>query len=152
MKTISIRSSDLEILSEVKNIATPCVTEWFGSHAKFDDTEPMLSQYPNSFMARYNVKSSNGEEAVLVKIPSKPYLENLADAITSDVSKARAQEQYASSTAVWNAISEEGDLSCCAVPPPLYIEKWNALAMPEIQGRMLKAFLLKPSVSLKFHQ
>ena len=148
MKTISIRSSELEILSEIKHIATPCVAEWFGPHAKLDDTEPVLSQYPNSFIARFQVQSPNGDEAILVKIPSKPYFDSFTDAIASDVSKARAQEQYAASTSVWKAISEEGDLSCCAVPPPLYIEKWNALAMQEIQGRMLKSFLLKPSIAL----
>lgn len=150
MKNIPAISSDLEILSEIKKITAQCLVDWFGSNASFDDTLPILQRYPNSFMVRFRVLTSDGDEAVLVKIPSKPYFGSLADAIASDVSKARVQEQYSASKAVWNAIKDEGDSTCCAVPPPQYLEKWNALAMKEIQGQMLKSYLLKPAVSLGF--
>lgn len=148
MKTIPINAPDHEMMNDMKEIAAQKVREWFGSGAVFDSSAPMLRQYPNSFMIRFGVQTPRGDEAVLVKIPSKPYFNNLQDAINSDISKTRAEEQYVATIAVWNAINEEGDLSCFAIPAPVQIKKWNALVMQEIKGKMLKTYLLKPSIFL----
>lgn len=146
MKTILMSASDFEMINEMKEIIAQKLEEWFGPGAVFDSGNPVLRQHPNSFMVRFRIQTPKGNEAVLVKIPSKPYFNSLHDAIASDTSKKRVDEQYSAAIAVWNAISEEDDLTCFAIPAPLKIEKWNALVMQEIKGKMLKSFLLKPSI------
>jgi hypothetical protein len=148
MKIVSINPSEANIFEEMKEIIAQKLEEWFGQGAVYDSNQPLLHQHQNSFMIRFGVKTLYGNEAVLVKIPSKPYFDSISDAIASDVSRERADEQYSATVAVWNAITEAGDTSCFAVPPPMYLKKWNALAMQEIKGKMLKSFLLQPTIFL----
>ena len=148
MKTLPINAPDYEMMNEMKEIAAHKLEEWFGPGAVFNSSDPELRQHPNSFIVRFRVQTPNGDEYVLVKIPSKPYFNSLKEATDSEISKARAEEQYSATLAVWNAINEEGDASCFAIPAPLQIKKWNALVMQEIKGKMLKSFLLKPSILL----
>ena len=135
-----------EILAEITMEVERRVPDWLGDTAKLATPSPELKQYPNSYIARYQVHVNGDVKTLLVKVPSKPHIKSLSEALSRDDSQSRAREQYAAAMTVWNAIAEENDKTCLAVKPFAHLYNWNAVVMEEVDGKMLKAFLLRPAI------
>lgn len=138
-----------EILAEITAEVERRVPDWFGDASKLATSFPELIQYPNSYIARYQVHVDGDLKTLLVKVPSKPYVASLSEALSRKDSRSRAREQYAAALTVWNAIADENDERCLAVKPYAHLYDWNAVVMEEVNGKMLKLFLLRPAIAFR---
>jgi hypothetical protein len=137
------------IVAEITADVKQRIPDWFGDTAELSSSLPELNQYPNSYIARYQVHVDGDEKTLLVKVPSKPYVLTLSEALSRKDARSRAREQYAAALRVWKAIAEENDERCLAVKPFAHLYDWNAVAMEEVDGKMLKVFLLRPAIAFR---
>lgn len=146
MSVMHIDETSSEIFAEITADIKLRIPAWYGNDAVLDDSSIELRKYQNSFIARYVIHENGSSSTLLVKIPSKPYVQSLSEALSRKDTRPRAREQYAAALAVWRAIEAEKDEKCMAVKPLEYLYDWNAIAMTEVKGNMLKTFLLRPTM------
>jgi len=105
------------------------------------DTDlPEVNRYPYSFILHYPKQNAN---AVLVKIPRKPHLLTIYDAVRADNLRPSTIETYRNMQAIWNAFADENSPDCVAIQPLHYFPKWNAIVMNEVKGTMLKKLFVR---------
>ena len=138
-----------EIIAEITADVKQRVPDWLGDTARLATLSPELTQYPNSYIARYQVHVDGDVKTLLVKVPSKPHVTTLSEALSRKDARSRAREQYAAALTVWKAIAEENDATCLAVKPFAHLYNWNAVVMEEVNGKMLKVFLVRPAIAFR---
>lgn len=142
-------ASNQVVISSLANYLVPHITEWYGESAAIDSESITLRTYPYSFFIRFPVKTSIGTETLLVKIHRKPRIDTLTKALTTERLRKLARDEYKISQAIWQAFAEENSPLCIPVQYLGFIEKWNALLMRQVEGKMLKKYLLRPSIALR---
>ena len=142
-------ASNQAVISSLANFLVPHITEWYGESAALDSESVTLRIYPHSFFISFPVKTSIGIQTLLVKIHRKPHIGTLTDALTTERLRKLARDEYEISQVIWQAFAEENSPVCIPVQYLGFIEKWNALLMRRVEGRMLKEYLLRPSIALR---
>lgn len=129
-------------VNEIAAMLAARVGDWFGAGAVLDSAPAQLRLYPNSFMLRLRVRTKDGGQFILVKIPRKPANETIADALQNEYLLAHTRDYFDFMLATWNAFEQADVPNCFAIRPLEYFEQWNAIAMLEVQGRPLKDMLV----------
>lgn len=142
-------ASNQAVISSLASYLVPHITEWYGESAALDSESFTLRTYPYSFFIGFPVKTSIGIQTLLVKIHRKPQIGTLTDALTTERLRKLARNEYEISQVIWQAFAEENSPVCIPVHYLGFIEKWNALLMRQVEGRMLKKYLLRPSIALR---
>jgi len=142
-------ASNQAVISALANYLAPHITEWYGESAVLDSESFTLRRNPYSFFISFPVRTSAGMQTLLVKIHRKPEISTLADALTTERLQKLARDEYEISQVIWQAFAEENSPVCIPVQYLGFIEKWNALLMRRVEGRMLKEYLLRPSIALR---
>ena len=142
-------ASNQAVISVLANYLAPHITEWYGESAVLDSESFTLRRNPFSFFISFPVRTSAGMQTLLVKIHRKPEISTLADALTTERLQKLARDEYEISQVIWQAFAEENSPVCIPVQYLGFIEKWNALLMRRVEGRMLKEYLLRPSIALR---
>lgn len=142
-------ASNQAVISSLANFLVPHITKWYGESAALDSESVTLRIYPYSFFISFPVKTSIGIQTLLVKIHRKPHIGTLTDALTTERLRKLARDEYEISQVIWQAFAEENSPVCIPVQYLGFIEKWNALLMRRVEGRMLKEYLLRPSIALR---
>jgi hypothetical protein len=141
--------SNQAAISSLANDLVPHITEWYGEGATLDPESSTLRTNPYSFFVGFAVKTATGIQTLLVKIHRKPWIATLADAVTTERLRKIARDEYEISQLIWQAFAEENSPVCIPVQYLGFIEKWNALLMRKVEGKMLKKYLLSPSIALR---
>lgn len=141
--------SNQAVISLLANDLVPHITEWYGEGAALDTESFTLRTNPYSFFVGFTVKTSIGIQTLLVKIHRKPRIATLTDAVTTERLRKIARDEYEISQLIWQAFAEENSPVCIPVQYLGFIEKWNALLMRKVEGKMLKKYLLSPSIALR---
>ena len=142
-------ASNQAVISSLASYLVPHITEWYGESAALDSESFTLRTNPYSFFIGFPVKTSIGIQTLLVKIHRKPQIVTLPDALTTGRLRKIARAEYEISQVIWQAFTEENSPVCISVQYLGFMEKWNALLMRKIEGKMLKKYLLRPSVALR---
>jgi thiamine kinase-like enzyme len=142
-------ASNQAVISSLANYLAPHIREWYGESAALDSESFTLRTYPYSFFIAFPVKTSIGLQTLLVKIHRKPQIGTLTDALTTERLRKLARDEYEISQVIWQAFAEENSPVCTSVQYLGFIEKWNALLMRQVEGKMLKKYLLHPSIALR---
>ncbi len=136
-----------EIIRQVTAEVTQRLVAWLESGAQLLGL-PELRLYSYSFFLRYRVMTARGEQVVLVKIPRKPAMKTLAEAISTEWLREPTLAEYQVAQATWRAFAQANDPRCIAVKPLDYLEAWNAIVMLELDVRPMKKFLYSRRVLL----
>lgn len=142
-------ASNQAVISALANDLVPHITEWYGESATLDSESFTLRTNPYSFFIGFPVKTCIGVQTLLVKIHRKPQIATLTDALTAERLRKIARDEYEISQVIWQAFVEESSPVCIPVQYLGFIEKWNALLMRKVEGKMLKKYLLHPSIALR---
>ncbi len=137
------------VITELAHAISPRIEEWYGDGAVLDVDAFALRTYPYSFFVEFPVKTSSGTQMLLAKIHRKPMVQTLADALAVEKLHQLARNEYDVSQKIWHAFEEEGTGDCEVVRYLDYCKEWNALLMRQVKGRMLKKYLLHPSIALR---
>jgi tRNA A-37 threonylcarbamoyl transferase component Bud32 len=143
------QASNQAVISSLASDLVPHITEWYGESAALDSESFTVRTNPYSFFIGFPVKTSVGIQTLLVKIHRKPHIGTLTDALTTERLRKIARDEYEISQVIWQAFAEENSPVCIPVQYLGFIEKWNALLMRKIEGKMLKKYLLRPSIALR---
>lgn len=138
-----------DIKSAIANEIALRIPYWFGPGAEFLRTKGRLQRNQNSFFLSYYVRNKQGEKKIFAKIPRKRHMQTLHDAIHADELRSPTLDEYETLRATWKIFNDAGDQDCHALEPLIYFEKWNAIVMPELSGKMLKNLLLSPGIFFK---
>jgi hypothetical protein len=142
-------ASNRVVISSLANYLVPHITEWYGESAAMVSESITLRTYPYSFFIRFPVTTSMGTQTLLVKIHRKPRIDTLTEALTTERLRKLARAEYEISQVIWQAFAEENSPDCMPVQYLGFIEKWNALVMRQVEGKMLKKYLLRPAIALR---
>ncbi|MGZ9164172.1 MAG: phosphotransferase [Anaerolineales bacterium] len=142
-------TSNQAVISLLANDLVPHITEWYGESAALDSESFTLWTNPYSFFIGFPVKTSAGIQTLLAKIHRKPQIGTLFDAIASGRLRKLARAEYKISQIIGQAFTEENSSVCIPVQYLGFIEKWNALLMRKVEGKMLKKYLLSPFIALR---
>jgi len=143
------KASNQAVISSLANDLIAHITEWYGEGATLDPESFTLRTNPYSFFIGFPVKTSGGIQTLLVKIHRKPYVATLRDALTTERLRKIARDEYEISQLIWQAFADENSPVCIPVQYLGFMEKWNALLMRKVEGKMLKKYLLSPSIALR---
>jgi thiamine kinase-like enzyme len=143
------KGSNQAVISSLAKDLVPHITEWYGEGAALDPDSFTLRTNPYSFFIGFSVKTSIGIQTLLAKIHRKPQIATLADALTTERLRKIARNEYEISQLILQAFTEENSPVCIPVQYLGFIEKWNALLMRKVEGKMLKKYLLRPSIALR---
>lgn len=149
-----VLTSNQTYVNEITASLAAHVGEWFGADAMLEAASADLRLYPNSFMVRYPVQGGGERFFLLVKIPRKPAHQTIAEALQNDYLRAHTREYFDFILAVWRVFERAQDPHCFAIRPLKYFEQWNAIAMLESQGRLLKDMLVfgRPPQTIAFQE
>ena len=134
---------DERTLAEITETVQECSTTWFGEKTKLAESLPEMRKYPFSFILRYLSSNSSNAEAVLIKIPRKPHLRTLRDAVSEEKLRAPTMETYRQMLAIWEVFQTENSPDCTAIEPLRYLSQWNGIVMREVKGTLLKNLILR---------
>ena len=142
-------ASSQAVISSLASDLAPHITEWYGESATLDSESFTLRTNLYSFFIGFPVKTSIGVQTLLVKIHRKPQIATLTEALTTERLRKIARAEYEISQVIWQAFVEESSPVCIPVQYLGFLEKWNALLMRKVEGKMLKKYLLHPSIALR---
>ena len=143
------KASDQDVVSSLASALVHRLPEWYGDGAVLASRSVTIRVHPYSFFIGFPVKTSAGRQTLLAKIPRKPTLNTLTDALAAKGLQKIARDEYETSRVIRHAFEEENSPVCMYVEYLGFLEKWNALLMRQIKGRMLKEYLLNPSIALR---
>jgi thiamine kinase-like enzyme len=142
-------ASDQTVIAALAGVLSHRIQEWYGANAVLDSTSITLRKYPYSFFIGFLIKTSASDQTLLVKIHRKPMIHTLAEASATERLQKLARNEYEISQMIWRAFEEESSPDCEVVQYLDYWEEWNALLMRQVKGKMLKEYLLHPSIVLR---
>jgi len=142
-------ASDQTVVNSIAGVLEKRIHEWYGESAVLDSNSFSLRRYPYSFFIGFPIKTSTGDQTLLVKIHRKPNIATLAEALTTNRLRELARNEYEMSQMIWRVFEEENSPDCQAVQYLDHLEEWNALLMREVKGKMLKEYLLHPSLAVR---
>lgn len=141
-----IKETNEEIRSAIADEIALRISDWFGSDTKFLRAKGGLRRNQNSFFLSYHMMNKQGEKKIFAKIPRKKHMQTLCDAIHDDELRGPTVDEYKTLQSTWEIFNDADDQDCHALEPLMYFEKWNAIIMPELEGKMFKKILLSPGI------
>ncbi len=140
------------LLAQLTARVAPALCEWYGSGSALVSSKPNVRRLKQSFFIRYSIRAADGSPAtLLIKIPRKPDIATLDQAIAATHLYAATQREYDSLLAVANAFADACQSHFC-IRPFAYLPDWNAIAMQELPTRSFKQMQLKLGMTLGFQR
>ena len=140
---------DLSIINSLKDALRPSLSKWYGVGAKLNENSARVITYPYSFFISFRVQLGRSTQTLLLKIHRKPHIKSLSESLRSDVMKKSARDEFEMTKVIWRAFNDENSPNLSTVQPFEYLAEWNAIAMRKIDGKLLKKYLINPSIILR---
>lgn len=118
------------------------IGDWYGSSASLSTHTPEIRSYTNSFLLRYKVTTSKGDQAILVKIRRNPKMTSLSHAVRMQEMHAHTPKEYNTLQYVYERIGGSHE-HFTAIRPLDYFEEYYAIVMEEFPSRSLRQLLQK---------
>lgn len=144
-----IGASDQAVIASMADALVHRIHEWYGEGAVLDSKSFTLCKYPFSFFVGFPVKTPGEDHTLLAKIHRKPMIHSLREALATERLRSLARNEYEISRMIWHAFEEERSPDCVVVQYLDHLEEWNALLMRQVKGKMLKEYLLHPSILVR---
>jgi hypothetical protein len=138
-----------QLIPQVTAALSAQLSAWFGVGATFSTPQPKLSPRRWSVFLHYPVQRPTGAPTtILVKIPRRPEIPTLAEAIAAEKLRLACQQEYQTLAAIAATHTAHASQSCTAIRPLAYLSDCNALVMEELQATPLKSLILTPQTLL----
>lgn len=131
---------DAQLIATFTDRIDQSVGEWHGRSSSLVTRTPEIRCYTNSFLLRYEVATSTGPKAVLLKIRRKPKMDSLAQAIQARELHTNIEDEYNSLRYVFERIGSRHE-HFTAIRPLAYFEEYFAIVMEELPSRSLRQLL-----------
>lgn len=139
------------IVRRISELVDKSVPEWV-TGATVASVEPEMIVRPWSFMFRYPLTNHAHAGAVLVKVARHKDME-LPEAVADKALLYRTEKEFEMLSTIAQIFGDmDGTNEFCFVQPLEILPEWNALAMEELDARVLKDYFLKPYMVIGAHK
>lgn len=136
-------AQDNAIIDNITNRIQQGLADWYGASSQLVSERPEIQSYTNSFLLRYEMKTSAAAQAVLVKIRRSPKMDSLHRAVAAREIHANIPGEYDSMQLVREKIGDS-HTNFTAIRPLAFYEEYHAIVMEEFPSRSLRQLLEKP--------
>jgi hypothetical protein len=151
MNTSRLSEEHSALLAALTSQIVTALPTWFGAHSKLVSDIPDVRHLKQSFFIRYAVRTYEGQpKTLLLKIPRKPDIKTLAQAISATHLAYPTQQEFNSLLTVAQTFQTINHGAFCQIRPFAYLPAWNAIVMEELPAKALKQLLLRPRMALGF--